>query len=81
MKKLYFYKLEDYEDDEYSWFIATDTECKDLLEEIADNYVNEEDCEINGKIYNEENFYCYVMAVLEDNNIKVEELEFETIVW
>lgn len=71
--------MEDYDDDRYSWYIQTNKECKKLLKEIERNCANENGCKVNGKIYNEYNMRDCVFTILEDNDIEVEELIFETI--
>ena len=77
----YYYKLKDMEDDRYSYYIVTDTKCDDLIDDICGNYIADEECEINGKVYCEENFLQYIYVVLKDNGIKVEQIRFKQFLW
>lgn len=76
---MYLYAFKDYDDSSNNMYIKTDKECKELLEEIAENCGNEDGCKVGGKVYDGYYLEECILEILEDYGIKVEELEFETI--
>lgn len=62
MDKQYFYKIKDVEDDRYSIYLCTDTECYSLLEKTI------QQCREDNKL--DESLIYYINENLTNNNIK-----------
>lgn len=71
MNEKYFYKIKDIEDDKYSIYIWTDTECYDLIEQAV------EQCKADDEY--DETLMFYVDRMLKENKIKYSIIDWEVI--